>query len=141
MMHDKMKKLLEKKKQKSGLSENQVKAKSSVLKDLSNTANDMLKERLGGLKKVTVAAPSKSGLTEGLKMAEKLTEKMPEKSGMDEAKEKEEEMVADAEDGEGMDMGEKSEESEESEEAEEEMSKEELLAELGRLKAKIEKMS
>ena len=135
MMHDKMKKLLEKKKQKSGLSENQVKAKSSVLKDLSDTANDMLKERLGGLKKVTVAAPSKSGLTEGLKMAEKLTEKMPEKLGMDEAKEKEEEMVADAEDGEGMDMAEKSEESEE------DMSKEELLAELERLKAKIEKMS
>lgn len=134
-MH-KMEKLMEKKKGKK-LSDNEVKAKSSVLKDLSDTASSMMKDRLGDLKKVSVAAPSKQGLQEGLKLAEKLTEKMPEKSGMEEAKEQEEEMVADAEDGKGMEMGEESEEAEESEEK----SKEELLAELAELKAKIEKMS
>jgi len=136
-----MEKLMEKKGKK--LSDNEKKAKSSVLKDLSDTASEMMKDRLQGLKQVSVAAPSKSGLQEGLKMAEKLTEKMPENSGMKEAKESEEEMVADAEDGEGMEMGEESEESAESEESEEkeEASKEELLAEIERLKAKIEKMS
>ena len=138
-MKHKMEKLAEKKKGKK-LSDNEVKAKSSVLKDLSDTASDMMKDRLSGLKKVSVAAPSKSGLQEGLKLAEKLTEKMPEQSGMEEAKEQEEEMVADAEDGHGMEMGEESEESEEAEESEEK-SKEELLAELAELKAKIEKMS
>lgn len=130
---------MEKKKAKK-LSDNEVKAKSSVLKDLSDTASEMMKDRLSGLKKVSVAAPSKEGLQEGLKLAEKLTEKMPEQSGMEEAKEQEEEMVADAEDGKGMEMGEESEESEEAEEGEEK-SKEELLAELAELKAKIEKMS
>lgn len=134
---------MEKKKGKK-LSENEVKAKSSVLKDLSDTASDMMKERLGGLKKVTVAAPSKSGLKEGLDLASKLTEKMPngEKSGMEEAKDEEAEMVADAEDGKGMHMGEGEAEevAESEEEAGEEQSKEELLAELERLKAKIEKM-
>lgn len=134
---------MEKKKGKK-LSENEVKAKSSVLKDLSDTASDMMKERLGGLKKVTVAAPSKSGLKEGLDLASKLTEKMPngEKSGMEEAKDEEAEMVADAEDGKGMHMGEGDgeEAAESEEEAGEEQSKEELLAELERLKAKIEKM-
>jgi hypothetical protein len=138
-MH-KMEKLMEKKKGKK-LSENEVKAKSSVLKDLSDTASGMMKDRLSDLKKVSVAAPSKKGLQEGLKLAEKLTEKMPEKSGMDEAKESEEEMVADAEDGGGMHMGEGEEAAEASEEAGEEKSKEELLAELAELKAKIEKMS
>lgn len=134
---------MEKKKGKK-LSENEVRAKSSVLKDLSDTASDMMKERLGGLKKVTVAAPSKSGLKEGLDLASKLTEKMPngEKSGMEEAKDEEAEMVADAEDGKGMHMGEGDgeEAAESEEEAGEEQSKEELLAELERLKAKIEKM-
>jgi hypothetical protein len=138
-MH-KMEKLMEKKKGKK-LSDTEVKAKSSVLKDLSDTASDMMKDRLSGLKKVSVAAPSKSGLQEGLDLAKKLTEKMPEKSGMDEAKESEEEMVADAEDGKGMHMGDEAEESAEAEEeAGEESSKEDLLAEIERLKAKIEKM-
>lgn len=137
MMHEKMKKMMGKKKD-GKLSPVEKDAKSSVLKDLSDSAADMMKEKLGGLKKVSVAAPSKSGLQEGLKLAEKLTEKMPEKSGMDEAGEQEEEMVADAEDGHGME-GEEAEEA--AEEEGEEKSKEELLAEIERLKAKIEKMS
>lgn len=143
-MHDKMKKLMEKKKE-GKLSKNEVAAKSHVLKELSDDMGDIMKDRLHGLKKVTVAAPSKAGLKEGLKMAEKITEKMPipEESGMGEAKEKEEEMVADAEDGKGMKMGDEAEEAAEEHEEEEgeEQSKEELLAEIERLKAKIEKMS
>jgi hypothetical protein len=134
-MH-KLEKLMEKKKGKK-LSENEIAAKSSVLKDLSDTASDMMKDKLSGLKKVTVAAPDKDKLKEGLKLAEKITDKMPngEDSGMEDAKEHEEEMVAEAEhDG-------QEEESDESEEAGEEKTKEELLAELERLKAKIEKMS
>ena len=136
MMHEKMKKMMGKKKD-GKLSPVEKEAKSSVLKDLSASAAEMMKEKLGGMKKVSVAAPSKSGLKEGLKLAEKLTEKMPEKSGMEEAKEEEQEMLADAEDGHGMEMGE---ESEEAEEEGEEKSKEQLLAELERLKAKIEAM-
>ena len=150
-MH-KMDKLMEKKKGKK-LSDNEVKAKSHVLKDLSDTASDMMKDRLAGLKKGSVAAPSKEGLQQGLDMAKKLTEKMPmpEESGMGDAKEHEEEMVKHAEadksvgedyehaDDSAHEDGEEAAESEE--EAGEEKSKEELLAELERLKAKIEKMS
>lgn len=134
---------MEKKKGKK-LSDNEVKAKSSVLQELSDTAAGMMKEKLGGLKKATIMAPDAEGMKKGAKLVEKIAGAMPngeeseEKSGMEEAKEQESQLVADAEDGGGMHMGE---ESEEAEEEGEEKSKEELLAELAELKAKIEKMS
>ncbi len=119
-------------------------AKTSVLKELSNEAASMMKEKLGGAKKATIVADSPQGMKKGAKLLEKIADVMPngeeseEKSGMEDAKEHEAEMVADAEDGHGMEMGE---ESEEAEEEGEEKSKEELLAEIEQLKAKIEKMS
>ena len=135
---NKMEKLMEKKKGKK-LSENEVAAKSHVLKDLSSEASRMMKEKLGGAKKATIVADSPEGMKKGAELVQKIAGIMPngessEKSGMEEAKEDEAKMVADAEDGHGMHMG------EESEEASEELSKEQLLAELERLKAKIEKM-
>lgn len=136
---DKMEKLLEKKKAKK-LSKNEIHAKSSVLNHLRDTAAEMMKERLGDVKKATIMADSPEGMEKGAELVKKIAGSMPkdessgEKSGMKEAGEEEAEMVAEAEGHEG-------EESSDSEEAGEEASKEELLAEIERLKAKIEKMS
>lgn len=137
---DKMEKLLEKKKAKK-LSKNEIHAKSSVLNHLRDTAAEMMKERLGDVKKATIMADSPEGMKKGAKLIEKIAGVMPngkeseEKSGMEDAKEQEARLVADAEDGDGTHI------SEDSEEAGEETSKEQLLAEIERLKAKIEKMS
>lgn len=135
-MIEKMKKMMGKKKD-GKLSPVEKEAKSSVLKDLSASAADMMKEKLGGMKKATIMADSPEGMKKGAELVEKIAGVMPngeesEESGMEEAKEHEEEMVAEAE-------GEEAEEAEEAEEGEEK-SKEELLAELERLKAKIEAM-
>ncbi len=46
------------------------KAKMKALKEANSMASEMLKGKLGGLKKVTVAADSKEGLKEGLEKAE-----------------------------------------------------------------------
>lgn len=48
------------------------KSKLSVLKDLHKQASDAMKGDLEGMKKVTVAADSKSGLKEGLEKAEEM---------------------------------------------------------------------
>lgn len=127
-----MKKMMGKKKD-GKLSPVEKDAKSSVLKDLSASAADMMKERLGGMKKATIMADSPEGMKEGADILKKVAGVMPngeesEESGMEDAKEHEEEMVAEAEGG------------EEAEEEGEEKSKEQLLAELERLKAKIEAM-
>jgi hypothetical protein len=132
MMHEKMKKLMGKKKD-GKLSPVEKDAKSSVLKDLSASAAEMMKEKLGGMKKATIMADSPEGMKKGAELVEKIAGAMPngeesEESGMEDAKEHEEEMVAEAEGG------------EEAEEEGEEKSKEQLLAELERLKAKIEAM-
>ena len=138
MMHEKLKKLAEKRKQKGSLSPVEKDAKTSVLKDLSSEAKRMMMDKLGGVKKATIMADSPEGMKKGAELVKKLAGSMPEgeeskeKSGMEDAKEHEEEMLAEAEGGE---------EAEEAEEEGEESSKEELLAEIARLKAKIEKMS
>lgn len=51
------------------------KAKLTALKEAHKMASDMMKEDLSGLKKVTVASDSKSGLKAGLEKAEDMLEK------------------------------------------------------------------
>ena len=70
MMHDKLKKLIDKKKARGGeMSSNEQKAKGSVLKEL---IGDMAGEMGGKLKKVTVASSSKKGLEKGLDKAKEM---------------------------------------------------------------------
>jgi len=54
------------------MSDMEKKSKLSVLKDLHKQASDAMKGDLQGMKKVTVAADSKSGLKEGLDKAEEM---------------------------------------------------------------------
>lgn len=67
---DKFDKLLEKKGKK--LSGVEQRAKGDVLSGLQNGPADALSEKLAGLKKVSVAAPSNEGLEEGLDKAKEL---------------------------------------------------------------------
>jgi len=94
MKHMKMLQKLMEKKGSEGkmLSDTEKEAKMSVIKDLQDRMSDMMHDKLGGLKKVTVASNSPEGLEHGLDKANEMLGKMPS--------EKEEgEMVADAEDG------------------------------------------
>lgn len=121
-MHDKLKKLIEKKKARGEeMSSGEQKAKGSVLKEL---IGDMGKEMSGNLKKVTVASPSKKGLEKGLEKAQEMMGKLP-------SDEETEEMTHDAEGG-------HEEESEYGKEAEE--SPEELKAKIKELEAKLKEL-
>lgn len=73
----KFEKLLEKKR-KGGkeLSENEQKAKMSVVKHLKDIAGSEMSERLKGLKNVSVASNSKEGLESGLTKAKEIVSKM-----------------------------------------------------------------
>lgn len=66
---DKMDKLLMKKKDKKGsmMPEHERDAKMSVLEHVRDMAQDMMKGKLDGMKKVTVASDSPDGLKEGFK--------------------------------------------------------------------------
>lgn len=69
-------------------------AKMGVLKDLQNTAKGMMKEGLGSsLKKVSVMAPDKEHLEQGLDKAKELVGSMPEGSPQEEASESSEEAM------------------------------------------------
>lgn len=72
-MNDMMKKLLEKK-SKDGkmLPDHEKEAKMSVLHDLKNHMNDMMANKVDGLKKVSVMSDSPEGLKEGLDKAQEL---------------------------------------------------------------------
>jgi hypothetical protein len=93
---------LSEKEQKGSLDPKEIQAKIDVLKELlemsSRQAGDNV---IGGLKKVTVAAPDEEGLKQGLQKAEDMVEEMPE--GMDE--EMSEEMSSDEEDEEDEEEG------------------------------------
>ena len=121
-MHEKLQKLIDKKKAKGGeLPEAHAKAKGHVLKDL---IGDMGKEMSGNLKKVTVASASKKGLEKGLEKAQEMMGKLPSDEEM-------EEMTHDAEGG-------HEEESEYGKEVEE--SPEELKARIKELEAKLKEL-
>lgn len=81
-MMDKFDKLLEKKGKK--LRPLEQKAKSDVLSHLQDEASAGLGDKLSGIKKVSVAAPSKEGLAEGLDKAKELLGQMPENGEMKE---------------------------------------------------------
>jgi hypothetical protein len=69
------------------------KAKLAALKDAHGLASEMMKDGLGGLKKVTVASDSKEGLKKGLDKAEDMLgeqESEDEEMGAKEASESEE---------------------------------------------------
>lgn len=86
---DKFDKLLEKKGKK--LSGVEQRAKGDVLSGLQNGPSDSLSDKLAGLKKVSVAAPSQEGLEEGLEKAKELVGELPENGEQDlESKPKEE---------------------------------------------------
>lgn len=83
----------------SGLDPSYKSAKMGVLKDLHSKMGEMAGDDVRGLKKVTVAAPDKSGLKTGLQKAEEL---LGAKSGMpegpvDEAPEGMEELLGEEE--------------------------------------------
>ncbi|NDD83949.1 hypothetical protein EBZ38_06690 [bacterium] len=121
-MHDKLKKLIDKKKARGEeMSPNEKKAKGSVLEDLIGSMGDEMK---GNLKKVTVASSSKKGLEKGLEKAQEMMGKLPSDKEM-------EEMTEDAEGG-------HEEESEYGKEAEE--SPEALKAKIKELEAKLKEM-
>lgn len=74
-MNDMFKKMIAKKKAEGkGLSDVQKKAKMSVVGGMKKMASEAINDRLGGLKKVTVASDSPEGLAEGLDKAEDIIE-------------------------------------------------------------------
>jgi hypothetical protein len=136
------KKLLESKKKKGDvLSPLEAKARMSALGDLKEDMMGSELDKLKGLKKVTIASNSPKGLEKGINMAKEIVgNKMLDKSEYGSEEMPEDEMMgeesAEHEAAESPEM----ESAEESEEAgDEEMSKDELLAEIERLKAKLDK--
>jgi hypothetical protein len=91
-MKEKFKQLLMKKKMEGKmLNPEQAKAKMDVLEELMGLAEEGMGDKLRGLKKVTVAAPDKEGLKEGLEKAENILESSEEMSDEDEEEASEEE--------------------------------------------------
>lgn len=125
-MKDKMMKMLmDKKRSGKELQPGEKEAKMKVIKDLRQMAEQIMKDDIKGMKKVTVASPTQEGLKEGLEKAEDILESNSEE------------------------MSEESEESEESEDMseeyaeeseDEEMSEEEINAKLAELMAKKDKL-
>lgn len=69
-MNEKLMKLMKGKKH--GLSDTEKRAKMDVVKDLRSTAAEAMKDRIGGLKKVSVASDSEEGLKHGLDKAKEI---------------------------------------------------------------------
>lgn len=105
------------KKDKMPMSDTEKTAKMNVLGGMKSAAEDMMKGKLGGLKKVTVAAPDSSGLEHGLEKAKEMIdgEQEPEEMGVEEIDAKIAELMAMK----AKMTGEHEHDSEESEESEE----------------------
>lgn len=73
MKEDKLKMLMAKKKG-SSMSDNEKEAKMGVMRSLSSDMAQMMKDKLSGLKKVSVASDSPEGLKEGLDKAKQMVE-------------------------------------------------------------------
>jgi hypothetical protein len=85
-----MKELMFKKKKEECMDPLDKEAKMAAVSEMKKMAEDAMSEKLGSLKKVTVAAPDEEGLKKGLEKAEEIVEASPE--GMEsEAEESEEE--------------------------------------------------
>lgn len=74
-MEEKMMKMKKMLGGKGKLSDVEKEAKMNVVKALSDDMSSLLRDKLKGLKKVTVASNSEEGLKEGLEKAEELLEK------------------------------------------------------------------
>lgn len=70
------------------------KAKMGVLKDLHKHMSGLIGDDMGGLKKVTVAAPSEEGLEMGLSKAKSMLPEMEEESSEIELEEKDPEEMS-----------------------------------------------
>lgn len=80
-MQEKFKELLlKKKKEGKVLSPEQAKSKMDVLQELMGLVDDSMGNKIKGLQKVTVAAPTKEGLEEGLEKAQEVIEGASEES-------------------------------------------------------------
>lgn len=73
-MHDKMRKMLAKKKD---LSESEKKAKMDVASSLRDDMSDEMKKKMSPLKKVSVLADSQQGLEKGLAKAKQIASSVP----------------------------------------------------------------
>lgn len=81
---------------KNKMSDAEKKAKMTALSEAHGMATDMLKDKVKGLKKVTVASDSKEGLKKGLKKAEDiLGEQDSEDEEMEEGEEEGQEEESD----------------------------------------------
>lgn len=130
--------------------EKKIKAKADMLKLLSKEMSDdqysPLKEKLGKkMSKVTVMSDSPKGLEKGLSKAEEILKKRDELMGKGSESEESEEGCEGCEEGCSMCEGEDKEESpemeDESESESEDMSKEEIMAMMKSLEAKLAKLS
>lgn len=88
MLKDKMMQLMmKKKKEGKELSGVEKDAKMKVVHDLKSMADEIMSDKLSGMKKVTVASDSKEGLKEGLEKAEEILEAAPESEETEESEE------------------------------------------------------
>lgn len=76
-MNDMMKKLLDSKKQKGMLSDQEASAKMSVLKNLRGKSDSSAADKLKGMKKVSVMSDSEEGLEQGLEKAKEIVDSHP----------------------------------------------------------------
>ena len=133
------KKLIDKKKKEGKVpSDMESQAKGSVLSDLMSQLGDMGMDKVKGIKKVTVAAPDKSGLAEGLAKAKAMlghddSDESDEDSAEESSETPEEEASEEGEEH-GHDMMASDDNEDDS------PSKEELLAELAKIQAQIAKL-
>lgn len=102
MMHEKFKKLLEKKGEE--ISPEKLEAKKNAVSEMRDLAASMMGDHLKGLKKVTVAAPDKQGLEEGLDKAKEIAHKLPIAEDEDDESSESPDMEASEEDSEGADI-------------------------------------
>lgn len=148
-MHDKLMKMLGKKRD---LSEHEKMAKMHVMKEMRDEAADAMHNKLGSIKKVSVMAPDKASLQEGLEKAHEMVEDQKMAHGGEVMSDEEEhEMLQDAENA-GADAMHAHEEHEgeegheESESPEEEMSEDDedldaIEAKIAELMKKKEKLA
>jgi len=106
MLSDKLAMLMKSKKEKGMLSPMEKKAKMGVLHGMKDMATQAMRDKLKGLKKVTVASDSEEGLKKGLSMAEKLMRLKEGKSEDEESEDDSEEEVAESPSEESEEMSE-----------------------------------
>jgi hypothetical protein len=102
-MPNRLMRLMEEKAQKGKkMSDSEKLAKISAVKDLESIASKMMGDKVSGLKKVSVAAPSPEGLEKGLEVAKNIVKKAEdtEESDSIETQEDSEEVEATEEDSE-----------------------------------------